>query len=184
MPKKRILFFTKILSPDLAHMHKNFGGENWYKRFSHMNTKTIKGSIKKAKREHKLLRKNLKNQRGTAKNLAWVAHYIVDSLEPMHLIDWKRKIKPKQFRRHFYIENQTKNIEIRASENTEPENEKSLEKLLERESSKIRSRNLENLYPDGMSEILEIYKEEIIPLQLKITLQTWKEALLKPRAKQ
>lgn len=165
--------YTTVLSPDVIHVFKHIYG---YETYNHLNTKKHPQALDFAIKHYDKLVKKLKLNRG-ALNAAWLGHFIVDSLEPMHLFEWKvenKKNRRKKLMIHASIEDSMKNLRIISSEIIQIKS--SVEEFIKKQSNEIKKLNIQDYYPDK-NKIIKIYEKKIIPMQVQAVASIWYKAV-------
>ena len=100
-----------LLGPDILHSVKFLTGKWGYQKMNHMNAEVFSGSLDMSEKYYPRLVAKLKTSKDGGKEAAWLAHFVIDALEPTHLTDWRvgknQRLKQKK---HSSIERLTKNV--------------------------------------------------------------------------
>ncbi len=169
----QMFIFNTILSPDIVHSFKFIYG---YHKFNHMNTGKKNNAYERVLKHYEKLVTKLKFNQG-AFYAAWLAHFVVDCLEPMHLSDWKVK-NPEERRKkmllHIWIESKTRNIEIK--KNNIVNIKGAVGDYIDKKADEIKSLNVDKYYPDT-NKIKKIYENNITPIHVQAVASIWYKAV-------
>jgi len=164
-----------MLGPDCFHSIKFLTGNWGYKKYNHMNSELFSGAIDKAEEYYYRLVNKLKSGRGGAREAAWLAHFVVDAIEPAHLTDWRRgKDRRKKLRRHLLIEKQTEKIKNKNRSKLIIVSGEVKDYLIDK-SRDIRSLNLWECL-DSKKQ-MSVYKEKIVSWQIEAVAGIWLKAV-------
>lgn len=149
-----------------------------YAIHNHMNSKKYKGSLIKSIKYYNELVSSLQDKKpSVGKNAALLSHFIVDSLDPAHLKSWRtrRSFSFNTLYIHLWLEKESSKVKMSKVTSFEEFNIK-LSDYIIKESQKILKLNIYKLYPKNKGKILSLYKNYIIPLQVKSVALFWYKA--------
>lgn len=179
----KISLYDRFLNPDIIDVTKFIKG---YDRKNHLNSENRKQSIERVKKHFDHLVKSLEKGVGSAKDASWLSHFIVDSLEPAHLIEWKvpdnRKKSLSNLKYHRWLERRGKKSKIQTYNSLLKNLDVSVTKYLEKVSDDLRLLPLMNFYPYDPKLATKIYEKDIIPQQIRLVASIWYKALVEARS--
>ncbi|MBW6441439.1 hypothetical protein K0B04_00830 [Patescibacteria group bacterium] len=169
-----IRFFDGFLSPDTLHFFKHIKG---FEKFNHLNTDTHSQGADKCEKFYGKMKNRTKKGRAKPFAMSWFAHFLVDCLEPAHLFDWRVRgdIKSsfKNLRCHLWLERKTRKILLEEMKDFDSIEFEDIKSYIQETSLIIKNLNIQDLFPDKKEEILSIYKETVIPLQVQSVASGW-----------
>jgi hypothetical protein len=175
---KNIRKYDTILSPDTIHAFRFIKG---YEKYNHLNTLKHPQGVGFAIKFYEKLVQSLKKRSPSARNASWLSHFIVDSLEPANLVEWRglgRKESKNKLACHVWIEKASVKLEVDVKDVAWTRGGMTLREYIEDKSCELRNLKLFELYPKEREEILDVYREKIIPLQIKSVSRFWYNAIL------
>ena len=169
-----IKIFDVIFSPDLLHSFKFIKG---FDSFNHLNAESHKQGVEKCIKYYEKLQNPHIRKFKKCMIASWFAHFLVDSLEPAHLTEWKipknRKATRKNLSKHVKLERYTKKTRTDNVINLEINIDDDLNRYIDEISNNIRDLNILDIFPNDRDKIDYLYKEIVIPLQIKSVASYW-----------
>ena len=173
-----ISIFDKILSPDTIHSFKHIKG---FEKFNHHNTPVHSQGVDKCEKFYGKMQDISKKKHTSSFTASWFAHYLVDCLEPAHQFDWKvkgsKKSSLKNLNFHLWLERKTKKIKVNDTSDFDFLNIEDIRSYIEETSLLIKNLDIQNLFPSHKEEILALYRNVVIPLQVRSVASGWYSVL-------
>ncbi len=170
--------FDTLLNPDIIQSFKFIKG---YEKYNHLNTAEHNQGVEKCVKFYEKFQLNSKRKIRGSFTASWFAHFLVDTLEPAHHLDWKipHELIPslKNLYFHLWLEKNTKNLEIDEILDFDMKVDNDVRNYIEKNSLIIKDLDIKSLFPNEKEKILYLYREVIIPQQIRSVASFWYSAI-------